>query len=205
MEKVNKILDKLLELAPGGFYGLLSIAISLIGHIIPILLFPGGYSIFHNMVSELGTSPGAIFFNLGFILSGIVAIPFYISLARSFNYEDMNEKLRKSAITMALISITTFILIGVFPAIIENIIILYIHGTLAVVTWLSGMSYMTLFSILMLKDKKYKKIQAYLGFLCAGLFLLTLLTWMPITEWMLSFGIIVWVTVNSIYTLYHKI
>ena len=85
MEIQKKIFDRLLTLIPGGVFGLLTCAIVLSGDIISIILFPGGYNFFENMISELGRGPSGIFFNLGLIILGILSFTYYISLYRSFN------------------------------------------------------------------------------------------------------------------------
>ena len=68
-------MDQLLKIIPGGVFGIISVVIVLSGDIISIVLFPGGYSFFENMISELGGGPYGIFFNLGLVISGIVSIP----------------------------------------------------------------------------------------------------------------------------------
>lgn len=206
MEIPKKIMDKLLEYLPGGFYGLLSVAIYIFCDIMAILFFPGSYNFLENMISDLGVGPGGIFFNLGLIISGIISIPFYMHLGRSLRSENIrSEILRKIAIVASLISIITYILIGFFPAIPENQIIFFIHGTLALISWVTGSIYCSFFSILMLKDVKFSKLQAYLGFIVSGIFILFLFTWWPLTEWLLTFAIIFWIIVNASYMLYHKI
>ena len=205
MEIEKSFFDKLLTLIPGGVFGLLSCVIVLSGDILSIILFPGGYNFFENMISELGRGPSGIFFNLGLIISGIVGIPFYIALYKVFDKETVNPIVRKSALIFSLISIFTFILVGIFPSIEDNYIIFVTHGTFAFISFLCGILYLTSFSILMLKDSKYSKFLACHGFIVAGTYLVILFTWLPITEWIATFGIISWVIANSIYMLYHKL
>ena len=104
MEIEKSFFDKLLTLIPGGVFGLLSCVIVLSGDILSIILFPGGYNFFENMISELGRGPSGIFFNLGLIISGIVGIPFYIALYRVFDKETVNPIVRKIALIFSLIS-----------------------------------------------------------------------------------------------------
>jgi hypothetical membrane protein len=63
----------------GGICGLISIIIGICGDILAIIYFPG-YNLLNNMVSDLGIGPGGIFFILGLIFSGILAIPHYVAL-----------------------------------------------------------------------------------------------------------------------------
>ena len=205
MEIEKSFFDKLLTLIPGGVFGLLSCVIVLSGDILSIILFPGGYNFFENMISELGRGPSGIFFNLGLIISGIVGIPFYIALYKIFDKETVNPIVRKSALIFSLISIFTFILVGIFPSIEDNYIVFVTHGTFAFLSFLSGILYLISFSILMLKDSKYSKFLACHGFIVAGTYLVIIFTWLPITEWIATFAIISWVIANSIYMLYHKL
>ena len=203
MDKPTKFIDKLFEIMPGGVFGLLSVALIILGEIIALLLIPG-YSIFNNMISELGAGPGGPFFNLSTIISGIIIIPYYIHLAKSFSGENIKENLRKYAILAAVISCITYSLLGVFPSIEDNIIIYVIHGTLAAISIASGLGYLLLYSILMLRAQNFSKYQAYHGFIVAVLYATFLLTWIPIIEWVMNMAILSWITVNSVYILYLK-
>lgn len=205
MENGKHCLDKLLKIIPGGVFGIISVITVLTGDIISIFLFPGGYSFFENMISELGRGPYGIIFNLGLILSGIISIPYYFSLYRSFEEVNTNIILRKSAITFSAISIISYIFVGVFPSIEENYIIFVTHGIFAFLAFLSGILYLITFSILMLIDSKWSKLRSYHGFIAAGSYLLILLTWLPITEWIATIAIISWIIGNSLFMLYHKI
>ena len=200
---MRKCIDKLLNVIPGGVFGLLSVVFIVLGELIAFLLFPG-YSIFKNMVSELGAGPGGIFFNLSVIISGIIIIPYYIHLAKSFSGENIKENLRIFAILVAVISCITYSLLGVFPSIKDNIIIYITHGTLAAISIASGFGYLVLYSILMVKAQNYSKSQACHGFFVAGLYISFLLTWIPLVEWIMNLAILSWITANSIYLLYDK-
>jgi len=203
MDKPTKFIDKLLEIIPGGVFGLLSVVIIILGEIIAILLFPG-YNIFDNMLSELGAGPGGPFFNLTIIMGGIIIIPYYLALAKTFSGEAINENLRKYAILAAVISCITYSLLGVFPSIEYEAIIYLTHGILAAVSIASGLGYLLLYSILMFRAQNFSKYQAYHGFIVAVLYATFLLTWIPIIEWVMNMAILSWVTVNSVYILYLK-
>ena len=203
MDNPTKFIDTLLEIIPGGVFGLLSVVIIILGEIIAILLFPG-YNIFDNMLSELGAGSGGPFFNLTIIISGIIIIPYYLALAKTFSGEAINENLRKYAILTAVISCITYSLLGVFPSIESEAIIYLTHGIIATVSIASGLGYLLLYSILMLRAQNFSKYQAYHGFIVAVLYATFLLTWIPIIEWVMNMAILSWVTVNSVYILYLK-
>ena len=95
-----------------------------------------------------------------------------------------------------------FALLGVFPAIENNIIIFYTHGILATISIASGLGYLLFYSILMYKAQNYSKLQAYHGFLVAIIYATFLMFWIPIVEWVLNVAILTWVIANSVYILY---
>ena len=204
MERRRKFIDKLLVIAPGGVYGILSVIVRIFCDFLAYLFFPG-YNIFDNMVSDLGIGPGGIFFSLGLVISGILSIPFYVTLARSLRSDDANEKMRKAALKFFYISDITYILLGVFPSIEENFIIYFAHGTLALISWLTGVVYLILFSYLMLKDSKYSTLPAYSGFFLIGFVFIFIFTWIPFFEWVMTLAWMFWLIYISIYILYHKL
>jgi len=198
------LIDIMIGKIPGGVYGILSVAIEILLCLIALILTPH-YIFFNHMISELGVGPGGIFFNLGLIFSGIIAIPFFISLGRTLNCEGINENLRKITTIISLISCVSTSLIGCFPAIYNNKIIFSLHGTFTFISWLCGLIFLILFSINILKVNIFSKIQAYLGFVVAGVYALVLCTWWPITEYALIFAVSIWIVINASYILYHKI
>lgn len=204
MERKRNFIDKLLDIAPGGFYGILSVIIRMSGDFLAFLLFPG-YSMINNMVSDLGIGPGGIFFSLGLIISGIISIPFYVAIARSLQNEEANEKMIKTGLIFFYISNITYIMLGFFPSI-EDIYLFYLfHGLFAIISWLTGIIYLILFSKLMLKDDKYSTLPAYSGFFLVGFMVLFLCTWLPILEWIMTFFFECWVLIISVYLIYHKL
>ena len=106
MERLNLYTNKFLDYFPGFIFGIIAIIIGLTGDFLAISLYPG-YSITKDMVSTLGVGPGAIYFNLGTFYSGLIAIPFYIDLGRLLRNENENnnDKLRRTAITCAIIKV----------------------------------------------------------------------------------------------------
>jgi hypothetical membrane protein len=188
---------KLLNDLSGGIFGLISVILIILGEILAFLLFPG-YTIFENMVSDLGAGPGGIFFNLSVFISGIIIIPYYVNLAKSFSGE-IKENLRKFAISVAIISCITYSLLGIFPSIKENTIIFIIHGTLAAISIAAGLGYLILYSFLIFKAHNFSKIQAFHGLIISVFYSTFLFTWNPLIEWIMNIGILTWITANSIY------
>ncbi|MFX1259047.1 MAG: DUF998 domain-containing protein [Promethearchaeota archaeon] len=204
MKRLNNFFDKLFETIPGGVFGLISVAIGICVDIIGIATFPE-YNITTHSVSMLGIGPLGWFFNLGLIISGIIAVPFEISLGRSISRDFVNDKLIKIAVVISIISSFSLSLVGFFPANPGNYEIMVLHGLFSTISFIGGLVYCFMFGLFMFKDPKFSKSQAYLGFIVSGVFALFLFTLLPIVEWFAIFAIILWVVVNASYMLYKKI
>jgi hypothetical membrane protein len=202
MEKLKTNILKILNFIPSPYYGLLSAFVGIGGDIIAIALFPS-YN-FNRMISALGTGPGAIYFNIGTILSGIFALLFYLYLIEVIGKETNDPKKQKVGRFFAINSCIFFSLVGVFPTSTDTILFV-LHGTFALISWLSAIIYLSIFSSLIFKNKIIPKFFGYLALITAGTIILFLLTWIPIIEWIMALAITVWITLPSVYMLYRKL
>jgi len=202
MEKLKTNILKILNFIPSPYYGLLSAFVGIGGDIIAIALFPS-YN-FNRMISALGTGPGAIYFNIGTILSGIFALLFYLYLIEVIGKETNDPKKQKVGRFFAINSCIFFSLVGVFPTSTDTILFV-LHGTFALISWLSAIIYLSIFSSLIFKNKVIPKFFGYLALITAGTIILFLLTWIPIIEWIMALAITVWITLPSVYMLYRKL
>ena len=202
MEKLKTYYLKTYNLLPAPIYGLLSAIVGIGGDIIGIALFPG-YNL-NYMISALGAGPGAIYFNIGTILSGIFALLFYLYMIKAIGNEKNDPKLQRVGHFFAINSCIFFSLVGVFPTS-TNMILFYLHGTCALISWLSAIIYLSIFSSLIFKNKVIPEFFGYLALITAGTIIVFLLTWIPIIEWIMALRVTVWITLTSIYMLYHKI
>ena len=202
MEKLKTYFLNTYNLLPAPIYGLLSAVVGIGGDIIGIALFPG-YNL-NYMISALGAGPGAIYFNIGTILSGMFALLFYLYMIKAIGNEKTYPKLQRVGRFFAINSCIFFSLIGVFPTS-TNIIVYYLHGTCALISWLSAIIYLSIFSFLIFKNKIIPEFFGYLALITAGTIIVFLFTWIPIIEWIMALGVTVWITLPSVYMLYHKI
>ena len=216
MKGLNSIINKILQPVSGGVFGILSIIFGITGDIIALLLFPG-FDFTKNAVSYLCESPGGLYFQIGTVFSGIFAIFFVIALGRTFDEDGINEKLRKNSIYIALVSCVSLVILGAFCG--PNPIVALIHGSFAFICWLSGLIYISLFSLFIMKDSKFSKNLAYLGFIVSFLLLVLLIIFilhffkatqflviiLPSIEWIDTFAIIFWYFIISTYMIYKKI
>jgi len=204
MEKLKINILQILNFMPLPFYGLLSAFVGIAGDIIAILLFPNfdlGY-----MISDLGTGPGAIYFNIGTFLSGVFAILTYLHIVEILEKENINHpKVLRIGKVFAINSCVFFALIGVFPSVRSNLLLFVVHGMVALISLLSGVIYLSAFSYLFFKSEKFSGLVGYLPLIAVSCIVPFLFSWHPITEWIMTFGITFWVVAISIYMLYHKL
>ena len=154
---------------------------------------------------------------IGNIFSGVFALIFVNYLIRTFNDEQINDRLKKSATICANISCISFIILGVFCG--SNIIVQYLHGTAAITCWGSGFCYITLYNILMLKDSKYSSKLAIFGFIVSFPLILLMVFFflhlipilrfliiiLPTLEWINTISVILWYFFVSTYMIYKRI
>ena len=196
--KIQNIINRI----PASVYAYLSVIVGLIGDLLAMILFPD-FNI-NYMISALGTGPGGIFFNIGLILSGLFALVFYRYLAQVIKTISEQKKLKKFASVSAITSCILFSLIGIFPAIVELNLIATLHGLIAALCWITAAIYLIAFGILFLRSSNFLKIHGVLSFATAALFLILLLTWTPIMEWITTFTFIFWFTIIASYTITNK-
>ena len=204
MEKLKINILQILNFVPLPFYGLLSAFVGIAGDIIAILLFPN-FDLSY-MISDLGTSPGAIYFNIGTFLSGVFALLTYLHIVEILENENINRpKVLRIGKVFAINSCVFFALIGVFPSVRSNILLFTVHGAVALISLLSGIIYLSAFSYLFFKSEKFSGLVGYLPLIAVICIVPFLFSWHPITEWIMTFGITFWVVAISIYMLYHKL
>ena len=201
--RFNDLFTRLFSSIPGQFFGILSPLIGLSGDIIAII-YNSNYNL-NLMISTLGTGPGGFFFNFGTILSGIFAIPFYFYLERTLSKENLNKSMLKTALISALISCIFFIAIGLFPSFDNSIFYTYAHGISALLCFISAAGYFILFSYLFKMSSIFPTSFAYIGLVQTVLIVIFLFTWNPLIEWLMTFGIIVWILSLSFYMSYKNL
>ena len=102
----------------GSITGLMAIIIFILATFTAFSLFSGPYTPLNNWLSDLGNSnynpQGAIFFNLGCIITGILIIPFFMEFSR-WKKESGSNRLLIMAQIMGILSALFLIMIGIFP------------------------------------------------------------------------------------------
>lgn len=201
--RFNDYLTTIFSYIPGQFFGIASTLTGLAGDILG-MIFYSGYNL-NLMISVLGTGPMGFFFNFGTIFSGFLAIFLYLYLERVLSRENLNPKLLKGALISAINSCIFFIAIGIFPSYEDNLFFLYAHGISTSLCFISGAAYLVLFSIIFKKSSLFPNSLAYIGFFQTILITLFLFTWIPLTEWLMTLGIILWILSVSLYMTYKNL
>jgi len=201
MKKKFYFFKKPINLFTGSLFGLLSFGISLFTHLLGVLLYPN-YDMTNMAISFLGDGYGGMIYRLGLIITGIISIPFCFYMGKVFNNDNSIEPVRKIALIGSIIYCICLIFVGYFWR--GNYVESFIHSLCAFLCWVDGLIFISLFSILMLKDEKFPKSIAYFGFIIAGTFLLHLSVLSSITQWIMTLSIMLWVWIVSSYMLYKQ-
>lgn len=203
MELFNQFTFKLYDFIPAPVFGLLSVVIGILGDLLAFLAFPG-FSL-NNMISDLGSGSGGLFFNLGLIIAGLFALFFYWYLCFIFKNEGKHPKVTKIAFIFSTASCVFYSLVGFFPSIYTFSVIYSLHGLFALLTLLTGVTYLLSFGYLLSKSPSFPRFIAILPILTSIPMIIFLLTWLPIVEWIMSIFLSIWISAAAIFLIYKKI
>ena len=204
MKKLLLHIKSLLHNIPGAVFGLASVSFALIGIFISIFSFPG-YSLLLYDVSYLAVGPYGIFFDLGLIISGIIVIPFDFYMYSIIGNKKISFRLKNTALLFSVLSSLSLSLIGFFPVLYDNFIILFIHGILALITFVGITIYCFLYGIFFLKNSRFSLLHPVLSFSVSSIFLFYFTNRWSILEWIGVGSIMIWIIFNAIFALFKKL
>ena len=201
-EKIKKVVEVVKELPVPKKYpisvvsGISVILTFWIFVFVSIIYFQGFYNPYMNWMSDLGNSEknpeGALFFNIGCIISGIVMFAFFIGLYEWYIGGKRNRNLTILTQIAGFYVAFALIMIGVFP-----IDYPLIHGIWAVSLFIaSGFTF--IFPAIALYKYKFTRNIAKFGLFGTGVNAILWIFFYPIMEWvtiLLSFvyiGIIIY-------------
>jgi len=225
MEKVNEFFDKLFNLIPGYIFGLIAFTAGILGDTLALIFTPE-YKMWKYSISVLGDLTGGIYLRTGLIISGLMAIPFFIYIGKTLKDDNGNEIIRKCAVVAGISSSICVVLTGSFSGV--NEFIKSLHGMFALGSWFGNIAVFILVSLAMVKNPKFSKVPVYIGYIIAGILIIYLIpffitnfcnyfreicysfgrmvfTIMPVFEWVVYFSILFWILFTSCYMLYKKI
>ncbi len=199
--------------------GLLVLTLFTIFTFTSLILYPTPYSPLYDWLSNLGNinlNPnGAIFFNWGCIITGLILIPFIINLYRWNPPQKWSKILITIAITIGIVGAIAQIAVGVFP---ETHIKL--HVLAATIVFSTMFLLILLLNISLYKHPKFMHIVAYWGIIAViinliFIFALSLPQYknalagfhptvaIPGLEWATVFSALIWLALLS-YNMYKK-
>jgi len=171
--------------------GVFAIGVFWVFTLIALSFFPGNYNPYDNWVSNLGNQilnpEGAIFFNIGCIITGILFFPFFVGLFEFYIGDSKNKILTVATQIAGFISAFSMIMIGVYP---ENNV--EMHAFWTVIFFGSTIPILFLPSMALYKYSFTRKLAKY-GFVATALNILLCILFFPILEWLtiiVAFGFI---------------
>ena len=171
--------------------GIPAIVIFWIFTLISISLFPG-YNPMNNWMSDLGSSilnpKGAIFFNIGCVITGIFLFPFYLGLFEFYIGGKKNKRLTILTQLAGFTAAFTIIMIGLFPLDYYPVL----HGIWASILFCTTVIAFLLPSIALYKYDFTRTLAKY-GFIATIVNILFFVFFFPIFEWLtilFAFGFI---------------
>ena len=163
------------------FFGVLVVVIFWTFAIISITQYEGIYNPFIHYMSHLGNSvlnpKGAIFFNLGCIISGSLLFPFFIGLYEWYIGGNRNKKLTQGTQIAGFFSAFGMIMIGVFT---EDTIVL--HVIFAVFLFFVNIFTLLLPALALYQFSFTKKIAKF-AYIAVGINITLMFVFIPIIEW----------------------
>ena len=189
-----------------GFFSPIILALSLFLSII----FSPNYRILEQYVSDLAYYSGKFFFSVGFAISGVFLVPFFIALEREL--VRINENLRRLATVISIFTCTCFALVSIIPDETYIDIFIYFHGFLAFFVFFGSGLYIFLYSFLILlslKSEEYTGPKFHILLVVLGFFtsvgeFLLLFDFKPFLEWIILILILIWIFLTSIHIIVHR-
>ncbi|MHA1914048.1 MAG: hypothetical protein ACW986_06220 [Promethearchaeota archaeon] len=224
MIKLSKLLDSIFEKIPGYFFGFLSFSIGILGASLALIFSPE-YMMWRYSISQLTHESGGLFMTVGLIISNILAIPFIVYLGRLLKGDQVNELIRKIAITSGIVATISGFLLGVFSGdlSVKYSFISDLHGFFALISWFSGAVVCALISFLMARNAKFNKNITIFGYIVSVIVIFYLIPFIVTNlcyvlqdvcfsfgtflthyinaslEWLVLFSLSTWYLANSIY------
>jgi hypothetical membrane protein len=185
----------------GGYCGIAAIVIYVLCTLAAAFQYPMQFNPFDNWISDLGSyeknPSGALIYNIGSGIAGLLLMPFFISLMAWYKLAKKNRHLYLGAEIFGLISAFGMIMLAVFYE--ET----SLHALWATVCFGSLVVVLVLANVALIRNQKFNKKIGYYGFLAAlvGLIFFVRLVAMDsppiILEWAAVYSGFLWVLLFS--------
>lgn len=200
-------------------YGMLALVVFTLFTLTAAALYPLHYNPLYDWLSNLGVEKlnhsGAMYFNLGCIITGLILIPFFITLRRWGHVQNWSKIILVLGIFLGIIASISLIGVGVFP--VTNF---QMHSITAFGVFNTLFFIILLLNLALFKHPKFINYVGYWGVIAAFITLTfqimlllrqnkdifaTINTTVPLPgmEWAAIFSFLVWVALLS-YNMWKK-
>lgn len=166
-----------------------------------LALFPGPFSPVNNWLSDLGNSiyspRGAVFYNVGCVLTGLALFPFFAGLRKWYASERRRKTLIVLTQVFGFIAAFALIMIGVFSEDYGEL-----HGLWSDVFFVFNLVVLIFANLSLMTHSKFRRSIGYYGLVAAFInLLLVALSDTPLLEWFTVFTALGYVAFLSYNTL----
>nr|MDO8081187.1 hypothetical protein [Candidatus Freyarchaeota archaeon] len=216
MAKSKKMAVSLSAALIGGLFAVISTvvgAVSILGAVVTYTVFPfrpmgimglpfiipvinTGYNFWYQYVSEMSAGPSAFLYNVGVIVSGILAIPVFPCMLRLLR----STVIAKIGVVAGVVASIGMSMSSVYPLYVHSAE----HGIFAMVFFVSIGISIVLLSYEMFRGKFFSKVNVALGVIFVGVDLSFLLIGNSVTEWSVFFMVVVWLAAAGIHMLIRR-
>ncbi|MEM3562414.1 MAG: hypothetical protein QXS27_09525 [Candidatus Jordarchaeaceae archaeon] len=156
----------------------------------PIPVLNLGYNFWDQYVSEMSAGPSAFLYNVGVIVTGILAIPVFPSMQRILR----NTIIAKVGVLFGVVASIAMSFSSVFPLYVNSVG----HGIFAGIFFASIGISIVLLTYAMYKGKFFSKVNVAIGVVFVVVDLSFMLTGNSVAEWMVFFVVVVWLLAAGI-------
>ncbi|MGQ9720596.1 MAG: hypothetical protein ACUVXA_04645 [Candidatus Jordarchaeum sp.] len=157
----------------------------------PIPVINTGYNFWYQYVSEMSAGPSAFLYNVGVIITGILAIPVFPSMLRLLR----STAIAKIGIVSGVIASIAMSFSSVFPLYVNSAG----HGISAGIFFASIGIAIVLLSYAMYRGTYFSKVNIAIGIIFVIVDLSFMFTGNPVAEWAVFFVIVLWLLAVGIH------
>jgi hypothetical membrane protein len=156
----------------------------------PIPVLNLGYNFWDQYVSEMSAGPSAFLYNVGVIVTGILAIPVFPSMLRILG----STMVARVGAIFGVVSSVAMSFSSVFPLYVNSVG----HGIFAGIFFVSVGISIVLLTYAMYRGRFFSRVNVALGVVFVVVDLCFMLTGNSVAEWMVFFVVVLWLLAAGI-------
>ncbi|MFB0562089.1 MAG: hypothetical protein ACETWM_12870 [Candidatus Lokiarchaeia archaeon] len=164
-----------------------------IGLLYPIPVINTGYNFWYQYVSEMSAGPSAFLYNVGVIVTGILAIPVFPSMLKLLR----STIIAKIGIIFGVIASIAMSFSSVFPLYVNSAG----HGISAFIFFASIGIAIVFLTYAMYKGTFFSKVNVAIGIIFVIVDLCFIITRNSVTEWSVFFVVVIWLLAVGVHML----